>query len=168
VIELSLLEKWKDSLRNLKGNALNEYVNRYYKKEENAYASILREKNPILSGTVAELAGKFGMEDFEFAAFMDGISESVEPSVDAEQLEPETVVNVTVDWARLYKNMHKAKADWLYNLPEWEGIFDEEKRRELLFEYRREGQAVRESTVGRNDPCPCGSGKKYKKCCGKS
>lgn len=25
----------------------------------------------------------------------------------------------------------------------------------------------RESFVGRNDPCPCGSGKKYKKCCGK-
>ncbi|HNI57821.1 MAG TPA: SEC-C metal-binding domain-containing protein [Elusimicrobiota bacterium] len=22
-------------------------------------------------------------------------------------------------------------------------------------------------TIGRNDPCPCGSGKKYKKCCGK-
>jgi uncharacterized protein YecA (UPF0149 family) len=21
--------------------------------------------------------------------------------------------------------------------------------------------------VGRNDPCPCGSGEKYKKCCGK-
>jgi len=21
-------------------------------------------------------------------------------------------------------------------------------------------------TAGRNDPCPCGSGKKYKKCCG--
>ncbi|MCA9468620.1 MAG: SEC-C domain-containing protein [Nitrospira sp.] len=20
--------------------------------------------------------------------------------------------------------------------------------------------------MGRNDPCPCGSGKKYKKCCG--
>jgi preprotein translocase subunit SecA len=27
-------------------------------------------------------------------------------------------------------------------------------------------QAHREATVGRNDPCPCGSGKKYKKCCG--
>ncbi len=26
---------------------------------------------------------------------------------------------------------------------------------------------VREKKVGRNDPCPCGSGKKYKKCCGK-
>jgi preprotein translocase subunit SecA len=25
----------------------------------------------------------------------------------------------------------------------------------------------RQATVGRNDPCPCGSGKKYKKCCGR-
>ncbi|MBC7324722.1 MAG: SEC-C domain-containing protein, partial [Moorella sp. (in: Bacteria)] len=24
----------------------------------------------------------------------------------------------------------------------------------------------REQKIGRNDPCPCGSGKKYKKCCG--
>ena len=24
-----------------------------------------------------------------------------------------------------------------------------------------------EPKTGRNDPCPCGSGKKYKKCCGK-
>jgi preprotein translocase subunit SecA len=29
--------------------------------------------------------------------------------------------------------------------------------------YRRE-----QPKVGRNDPCPCGSGKKYKKCCGKN
>lgn len=27
---------------------------------------------------------------------------------------------------------------------------------------------VKEKKVGRNDPCPCGSGKKYKKCCGKN
>ena len=26
---------------------------------------------------------------------------------------------------------------------------------------------VKEKTVGRNDPCPCGSGKKFKQCCGK-
>ncbi len=28
------------------------------------------------------------------------------------------------------------------------------------------GQPIRVTKVGRNDPCPCGSGKKYKKCCG--
>ncbi|HOW60099.1 MAG TPA: SEC-C metal-binding domain-containing protein, partial [Candidatus Omnitrophota bacterium] len=26
---------------------------------------------------------------------------------------------------------------------------------------------INNDKVGRNDPCPCGSGKKYKKCCGK-
>jgi preprotein translocase subunit SecA len=36
-----------------------------------------------------------------------------------------------------------------------------------------DGEAVKEPVVnngpeiGRNDPCPCGSGKKYKNCCGK-
>ncbi|WP_281279526.1 SEC-C metal-binding domain-containing protein [Aquibacillus sediminis] len=28
-------------------------------------------------------------------------------------------------------------------------------------------QPIQQPKVGRNDPCPCGSGKKYKKCCGK-
>ena len=28
-------------------------------------------------------------------------------------------------------------------------------------------QAKSDKLVGRNDPCPCGSGLKYKKCCGK-
>ncbi|MBO4992007.1 MAG: preprotein translocase subunit SecA [Firmicutes bacterium] len=35
----------------------------------------------------------------------------------------------------------------------------------------REGKPMpvrKEATVGRNDPCPCGSGKKYKKCCGRN
>jgi preprotein translocase subunit SecA len=32
------------------------------------------------------------------------------------------------------------------------------------------GKTVRraEEKIGRNSPCPCGSGKKYKKCCGKA
>ena len=29
-------------------------------------------------------------------------------------------------------------------------------------------QVVRGHRVGRNDPCPCGSGKKHKKCCGRA
>ncbi|WP_022660348.1 YchJ family protein [Paucidesulfovibrio longus] len=34
-------------------------------------------------------------------------------------------------------------------------------------EVRGEPQRRAEPKVGRNEPCPCGSGKKYKKCCGK-
>ncbi|WP_160724792.1 YecA family protein [Bacillus sp. USDA818B3_A] len=39
--------------------------------------------------------------------------------------------------------------------------------RELEFNQASMQAAVPEVKVGRNDPCPCGSGKKYKKCCGK-
>ena len=47
----------------------------------------------------------------------------------------------------------------------------QERQRQNVVEnrYAEEGpkQPVRaENQVGRNDPCPCGSGKKYKKCCG--
>ena len=34
-------------------------------------------------------------------------------------------------------------------------------------EARPKVEQRRVKKVGRNDPCPCGSGKKYKKCCGK-
>jgi uncharacterized protein YecA (UPF0149 family) len=35
----------------------------------------------------------------------------------------------------------------------------------LFLDALPEPQAVKAETVGRNDKCPCGSGKKYKKCC---
>jgi len=33
---------------------------------------------------------------------------------------------------------------------------------------KREPYVKTEPEIGRNDPCPCGSGKKYKKCCGRN
>ncbi|MFA4875048.1 MAG: SEC-C metal-binding domain-containing protein, partial [bacterium] len=37
------------------------------------------------------------------------------------------------------------------------------------YDSRKPATTVRREApkIGRNDPCPCGSGKKYKKCCGK-
>ena len=60
------------------------------------------------------------------------------------------------------------------SVDELEEAFQRRKRRELeqarmagSGEYQPVQQVVRSGDkVGRNDPCPCGSGKKYKKCCG--
>jgi preprotein translocase subunit SecA len=59
------------------------------------------------------------------------------------------------------------------SVDELEEAFQRRKRRELD-QARMAGsgdrqpvqQVVRGEKIGRNDPCPCGSGKKYKKCCG--
>ena len=56
----------------------------------------------------------------------------------------------------------------VYSLEGWVGVdFDEDFEDEYDYEIPFNIPYKRESFVGRNDPCPCGSGKKYKKCCGK-
>ena len=60
------------------------------------------------------------------------------------------------------------KADWLYELPEWDNLLDEQTRKRLYKESKLSGTVVKGKKIGRNDPCPCGSGKKYKQCCGKN
>ena len=46
----------------------------------------------------------------------------------------------------------------------------QQKKQKLVFNLVEGGAAPQpiksKKTAGRNDPCPCGSGKKYKKCCG--
>lgn len=44
----------------------------------------------------------------------------------------------------------------------------DEKTMQRLIAYQNRKPSVREYKIGRNDPCPCGSGKKYKNCCLKS
>ena len=64
--------------------------------------------------------------------------------------------------------MVEAQAEWLYELPAWKVLLSDEKRKELFLTQRKSGTVVKEQKVGRNDPCPCGSGKKYKFCCAKT
>ena len=73
----------------------------------------------------------------------------------------------TRTWLKLRQIGYTAKADWLYNLEEWDNLLTPERRKELYKEQKLSGTVIKEKKVGRNDPCPCGSGKKYKYCCGR-
>ncbi|MFN3406356.1 MAG: SEC-C metal-binding domain-containing protein, partial [Caldimicrobium sp.] len=73
----------------------------------------------------------------------------------------------------LYRVEIKEEAEKIEQMVLEEGEIDEEKlqyKREDLFEDKstagEKPQPIRAQKIGRNDPCPCGSGKKYKKCCG--
>lgn len=103
----------------------------------------------------------------EMTGFLDGINDSLVEANPIDTMEEDTKVNLVFDKEKLYKNMVDAKADWLYELPQWKEIFDDEKRRTLFLEQKKSGTVHVGKKVGRNDPCPCGSGKKYKYCCGR-
>jgi hypothetical protein len=136
-------------------------------KETECYKNILQTKNPVLEGTIKELAEKNNMTAMEFVGFLDGGSTSLKETLELENLEEDTQIKAEFDFEKLLWNMHDSKAEWLYGMEEWNNIFDEEKRKQIKKDYNRSQIVVKGDKVGRNDPCPCGSGKKYKKCCGK-
>ena len=46
-----------------------------------------------------------------------------------------------------------------------QGDIDDEMDDYSIKEPKKVQPVVKPKKIGRNDPCPCGSGKKYKKCC---
>ena len=146
---------------------IQRFWSKYLDIEKGIYEQLLSDPDTEVKGTVKELADKYGQEVMTMTGFLDGINDSLETPNPIEEMEEDTVVSLKFDKEKLYKNMVAAKADWLYELPQWEPIFTEEKRRELYLEQKKSGTIVKGPKIGRNDPCPCGSGKKYKKCCGR-
>ena len=140
---------------------------KYFDIEKGIYEQLLADPDTEVKGTVKELAEKYGQDIMTMTGFLDGINDSLVEPNPIDDMEEDTVVSLKFDKEMLYKNMVAAKADWLYELPQWEKIFSDEKRRELYMEQKKSGTIVKGPKIGRNDPCPCGSGKKYKKCCGR-
>ena len=166
---MKLLKKWRDAAynENMDRNQLAQLWDEYFARETDIYAELLKNPDEVVTGTVQELADKYDVPVMIMTGFLDGINDSLVEPNPIEDMEEDTVVNLGFDKALLYKNMVAAKADWLYELEEWNAIFDEETRKTLYKEQKASTTVVKETKVYPNDPCPCGSGKKYKKCCGK-
>ncbi len=164
---MALLQEWHNIAYNEKMDQrqLQLFWADYFNKEKSVYEKLLVNPDEVVEGTVKELADKYGLSTLEMAGFLDGINDSLVTPNPIEEMEESTKVSLGFDKVKLYKNMVDAKADWLYELPMWNDIFDAETKRALYLEQKKSGTVVVGKKVGRNDPCPCGSGRKYKQCC---
>ena len=135
--------------------------------EKGVYEKLLTNPDEKVEGTVKELAEKYDLSIMDMTGFLDGINDSLVTPNPIDTMEEDTKVSLAFDKEKLYKNMVDAKADWLYELPQWDEIFDADTKRKLYLEQKKSGTVVVGKKVGRNDRCPCGSGKKYKFCCGR-
>ncbi len=165
---MSLYSEWTEMLQSDRTPAqAKEFKREYFDKETAVYKRLLADHKQVCTGTLGDLADQFDMDPVVFTGFMDGVNTSLKKEYDLDSLKITTKIELDIDWEKLYFNMHDAKASWLYTLPEWDGVLTEEKRKQITREYRASKMFVKTENIGRNDPCPCGSGKKYKKCCGK-
>ena len=167
---MGLLQDWQAIAFNEKADRgqLQEFWSRYFAIEKSVYEKLLSNPDEVVEGTVKELADRFEIEVMAMVGFLDGIDESLVTPNELEDLKEDSHVSLAFDKEKLYKNMVEAKADWLYELPQWKEIFPEEKLKQLYTEQKKSGTIIKEAKVYPNDPCPCGSGKKYKKCCGRN
>lgn len=165
----TLLEQWRDTAysKEMDKASLQKFWGTYFQTEKEIYEKLLENPDEEVKGTVKELAEKYGINVFTMTGFLDGINDSLKVANPIETMDEDTEVSLAFDKELLYKNMVDAKADWLYELAQWDKIFDKEKKHELYLEQKKSGTIVKGPKIGRNDPCPCGSGKKYKQCCGK-
>jgi len=165
---MSLYKEWENGIQSIKTQEdYNEFWDVYLTKETGCYKAVLASKNPVIEGILKDLAEKNDMTPKQFVGFLDGANTSFIEPLDLEILSEETEVKAEFDFEKLLFNMHDAKAEWLYGLEEWNEIFDKEKQQEIEKNYKKSKTVVKGDKIGRNDPCSCGSGKKYKKCCGK-
>ena len=132
------------------------------------YEQLLDNPEEEVRGTVKELAEKYGQDVMTMVGFLDGINDSLKVPNPIETMDENTDVTLVFDKEMLYKNMVDARADWLYELPQWDKIFDADTKKKLYREQKQSGTVRKAKKIGRNEPCPCGSGKKYKYCCGKN
>lgn len=166
---MALLEEWQKVAYNEKTekSQLQRFWQNYFFLEKGIYEKLLTNPDEKVEGSVKELAEKYQISVMEMTGFLDGINDSLIEPNPIETMEEDTHVSLAFDKVKLYKNMVDAKADWLYDLPMWDSIFDAETKKALYLEQKRSGTVHVGKKIGRNDPCPCGSGKKYKQCCGK-
>ncbi len=166
---MALLEEWQKIAYDQQEDRgkLQKFWQRYFMLEKGVYEKLLTNPDEKVEGTVKELAEKYDLSIMDMTGFLDGINDSLVTPNPIDTMEEDTKVSLAFDKEKLYKNMVDAKADWLYELPQWDEIFDADTKRKLYLEQKKSGTVVVGKKVGRNDPCPCGSGKKYKFCCGR-
>ena len=168
--DMALLEQWRAYAYDQQAdkNKMQAFWADYFEKEKGVYEQLLENPDEEVKGTVKELAEKYGLDIQTMTGFLDGINDSLKVKNPIDTMEEDTEVSLAFDKEMLYKNMVDAKADWLYGLPQWENIFDEETRKQFYLEAKKMNTIVKPKKIGRNEPCPCGSGKKYKQCHGRT
>ncbi len=157
---MSLYESWMKKAFTQKGQSVDEVWDVYLPLEQKIYEYILEGKVQDMKYKISEIAEKFNMTDEQAVAFVDGINDVLPEQYEVDELESDTLVEIHIEFDKLYKKMVEYKAEHLYSLPQWDNVFTADEKKNLFKEQKNARTVVNEGPkIGRNDPCPCGSKK---------
>ena len=144
-MNMALLQEWRDYAYKFDDRTAEgqQFWLNYFNIEKGIYEQLLADKDTVVSGTVKELADKYETELQMFVGFLDGINDSLKEANPIEEMDENTQVSLDIDFEKLYYNMVGCRAEWLYNLKEWDDILTEERRKELYKESRNSTTVVK-------------------------
>lgn len=163
---MSLYKKWLNNAYNQKGESLPSFWNIYMPMEQKVYEQLISTKTTTLKGSLKDLAESFAMKTEHFIGFLDGLTDVFNEDIKVDELTATSKLDLSFEFKTMFQKMVEYKAVHLYTLKEWENVFSKEELDSLYKSQKQSTTIVKEAKIGRNDPCTCGSGKKYKKCCG--
>ena len=139
---MALLQEWRDYAYKFDDRTAEgqQFWLNYFNIEKGIYEQLLADKDTVVSGTVKELADKYETELQMFVGFLDGINDSLKEANPIEEMDENTQVSLDIDFEKLYYNMVGCRAEWLYNLKEWDDILTEERRKETAKEVKKYGE----------------------------
>lgn len=163
---MSLYKDWTNAAVEIVSTmGQDAFWNEYARVEKEIYGKIL-DKSEVISGKFLDLAKEFGVSTVSFMGFLDSLNGSLKNPLNIEELTEESEITLDIDYEKLYTSMVESETDFLYELPAWENILSEDTRNSIRSSHKVTVKNAKK--VGRNEPCPCGSGLKYKNCCGKN
>jgi len=162
---MTLYQEWTNKSQGEQGFSAEKFWKDYMLREQAVYEYLLENKQNKIKTTISEFAKAHNIQEFEAVGFFDGISGALNEEISMEEADSNTEVNVSFEFESLLKKMVEYKAEHLYTLHAWENIFDLDKQKSLIKEQKQSTTVVKDKKISRNDLCPCGSSKKYKKCC---
>jgi hypothetical protein len=168
-----LLEEVADALISFQSDEVVKMVLPYAKNVESSIFAI-----SVLSGTKTAFATKVLKElfyevefddeqDLVFEALCHQLSADALPEI--EEYMKNDPVSYMIEIEEKIYGFYKVMGIDHHDLSKWKQIADEKEsafNAEMENDMQFSVDAPLLPKVGRNDPCPCGSGKKYKKCCG--
>ncbi len=165
---MSLYQEWEKLLHEQTDATFEKFWEEYSKAEIAIYTHLLTEKKTKWETSIDEICNQFEIRPVMAMGFLDGIQTSLtNEEMKLDNIKENDTFTLNIDFEKLFYNMIGAKADHLYSIDAWADVLSEDKRASIYKDYKRDNIVVGTKAPGRNEPCPCGSGKKYKKCCGK-
>jgi hypothetical protein len=169
-----LLEEVRDALIRFQSDEVVKAVEPYLRKPESTIFA-----TSVMENIKSDSAVRALREAYQYAE----VSEDQDMLIEAlcKQFSSEALPEISDHMKREHFSRHYdvEKTVYSYYSILGEQHSDLEKWRQTALKREMNGQTVnmqemvqkgtvhKENKVGRNDPCTCGSGKKYKKCCGK-